>query len=863
MQKNYVLKFNTLAEDSLEGWEQYSLPLGNGYFGASVFGRTDAERIQFATNVFANDKPRGGVSNFAEIYVELGHEKAENYERGLNLSEGFAYTRYEVKDNHIESRAFFSYPDKVFVYRITSKGKMDFSVRLVIPYLHSRTVEDGGRTGEVFAKDNALTMKGSLPFRELLYEGKLALLSNGVVIAEKDRLLVQSATETTLFFVADTSYALDERVFLDGNHKALGENPHKKVEAGIQNAVSLGYERLLERHQTDYLALMRRVELNLGGQEDTRTTEELLESNHQGNFEPYLEELYYQYGRYLLVSSSRKGTPPASLQGVWNAHDKSPWGSGFWHNINVQMNYWPAFTTNLAETFEAYADYNQAFRKQAEILASKWIEENVPENYKEGQGECGWTIGTAAYCYEIEGQSKHSGPGTGGLTTKLFWDYYDFTRDENILKNVTYPAIHGMAKFLTKCVREYNGEYLSVFSASPEQIIGGAWVTGRKEQPYYHTVGCAFDQQMLYENAKDDLKCAKLLGLQDETTEKEQAQIESYSPVLVGYSGQVKEYREECFYGEIGEAKHRHISQLVALMPGSLIGCNTPAWLDSAKHTLDMRGDESTGWALAHRLCAWARAGEGDRSYLLLQNLLKMRTYPNLWDVHPPFQIDGNFGALCGMTEMLLQSHEGYIHLIPALPKAWKNLSFRGLKARGNFTLSGVLKNGVLERVEVSSVVGGEITVRCKGMRKVIVTDRNGKSVQAGIDDFTCSFMTKAGETYTLVGFEKVLSCQAPTDLRVRYEADGVALAWTGTEKRYAVYRAVNGERGYQLLGYTETACFKDVAFSKDNKQCLTYKVTAVGESLLTESKGAVAFLHPASKEERDRYAYILRQNNL
>ncbi|MBO5277107.1 MAG: glycoside hydrolase N-terminal domain-containing protein, partial [Clostridia bacterium] len=479
MKKNYALKFNTPAEDSLVGWEQYSLPLGNGYFGASVFGRTDAERIQFATNVFANDKPRGGVSSFADIYLDFQHDGAENYERGLSLSEGFAYTRYALKDNSIESRAFLSYPDKAFVYRITAAEKISFSVRLVIPYLDSRTVEEGGRTGEVFVKDNTLTMKGSLPFRNLFYEGKLTVLSDGKVTAKKDGLYVENGRETTLFFVADTSYKLDEKVFLDGNRKAVGEDPHAAVEEGMQNALFLGYERLFARHQADYLSLMSRAELDLGGVEDGRTTDELLESNRQGNFEPYLEELYYQYGRHLLVSSSRKGTPPASLQGVWNAHDKSPWGSGFWHNINVQMNYWPAFTTNLAETFEAYADYNQAFRKQAEILASKWIEENVPENYKEGQGECGWTIGTAAYCYEIDGQSAHSGPGTGGLTTKLFWDYYDFTRDENILKNVTYPAIHGMAKFLTKCVRNYDGEYLSVFSASPEQIIG-AWVPGKK-----------------------------------------------------------------------------------------------------------------------------------------------------------------------------------------------------------------------------------------------------------------------------------------------------------------------------------------------------------------------------------------------
>ena len=861
--KNYTLKYDTPAEDSAVGWEQYSLPLGNGYFGASVFGRTDLERIQFATNVFANVSAKGGVSNFAEIRIRFGHETVTGYERGLDLSGGFAYTRYQANGNSFESRSFLSYPDKAFACRITSSKKAGFSAYLVIPYLHDRTVEEGGRTGEILTGENSLTMRGSLPDRELLYEGKLVAQSNGAVTVSGGELHIQNATETTLFFVAETSYKLDERVFLDGNHKAMGEDPHAAVEEGMQNAIRLGYETLFERHQADYLELMERAAIDLGGTQDGRSTEALLKSNAQGNFEPYLEELYFQFGRYLLVSSSRKGTPPASLQGVWNVHDKSPWGCGFWHNINVQMNYWPAFNTNLAETFTAYADYNAAFRKEAEILASKWIKEYVPENHTDGQGECGWTIGTTAWCYEISSPAAHSGPGTGGLTSKLFWDYYDFTRDENILKNVTYPAVHGMAKFLTKCVREYDGEYLSAFSASPEQIIGGPWVTGRRVQPYYHTIGCAFDQQLFYENAVDDLKCAQLLDETDETTKLEQAQLPAYSPVLIGYSGQVKEYREEQFYGEIGEANHRHISQLVALSPGTLINCTTPAWMDAAKHTLTLRTDESTGWALAHRLCAWARTGDGDHAYKLLQNLLNTRTYPNLWDVHPPFQIDGNFGALNGMAEMLLQSHENCIHLVPALPVSWKNVTFKGLKARGNFTVSCTLLDGVIERAEIHSVKGGEARVHSRGMKKVRVCDSKGNAVNAETDDFFCTFETVAGETYTLVGFEKLSVCEAPKDLTASFEKACVALKWQGAEKRYAVYRAVDNESDYTLLGYTDEQIFADREFSLSNKRRLTYKVTAVGDTPSQESEGAVAFLHPATKLEIERHAYILRQNNL
>ena len=749
--KNHVLKYYTPADDSLDGWERYSLPIGNGYFGASIFGRTDSERIQFTTNTFANTKAQGGVSNFAEIRLDFGNTQVTDYCRGLNLREGVVYTKYTAKGTHYSSEAFYSYPDKVFVYRLQTSQKTDFSLRLIIPYLGARPIEEGGRTGELFAEENTLIMRGALPARELLYEGRLCAVSNGQVCVEGEKLAVYGATETVVYFVADTSYLLDERVFLEGCHKAIGKDPAQRVKQTMKAALTLGYDALFRRHKEDYCGLMSRVEFDLGGVEDNRSTEELLESYRAGNSEPYLEEVYYQYGRYLLVSSSRKGTTPASLQGVWSAYDQSPWGSGFWHNINVQMNYWHAFSTNLAETFEAYADFNKAFRKQAQRLASQWIKENIPENYKDGEGECGWLIGVASYCYEIEGMSPHSGPGTVGLTSQLFWDYYDYTRDEGVLKDVAYPAIHGTAKFLTKCVREYDGEYLAAYSASPEQIIGGQWIAELKSnQPYYHTIGCAFDQQMLYENAKNDLKCAELLGVCDEITELEKKQIDNYSPVLIGGSGQIKEYREENFYGEIGEVKHRHISQLVGLSPGTLINYKTPAWIEAAKKTLQLRGDESTGWALAHRLCAWARTGDGDHAYLLLQNLLKMRTYPNLWDVHPPFQIDGNFGAVSGMTEMLLQSYDGCVHLLPALPEKWKNLFFLGLKARGNFTVSGVVRDGKMQEATILSNKGGEVCVLCDGIEKACVTDDNGREMATYAKEGGIAFQTQEGMLYRL-----------------------------------------------------------------------------------------------------------------
>jgi hypothetical protein len=431
-----------------------------------------------------------------------------------------------------------------------------------------------------------------------------------------------------------------------------------------------------------------------------------------------------------------------------------------------------------------------------------------------------------------------------------------------------------MAKFLTKCVRDYDGEYLSAYSASPEQIIGGKWIMSLQvppdfrtvnadKQPYYHTVGSAFDQQMFYENAFADLRCAEILGVSDEVIELEKKQIEQYSPVLIGYSGQIKEFREENFYGEIGEAKHRHISQLVALSPGELINFSTPAWQDAAKKTLELRGDESTGWALAHRLCSWVRTGEGDHAYLLLQNLLKTRTHPNLWDVHPPFQIDGNFGALSGMTEMLLQSYGSNIYLLPALPSVWKNFSFKGLKARGNFTVSCVVKDGTMQTAEIVSEKGGEVTIVCGGMANVVVINSLGERVESINTDRTCKVVTQAGERYTFSGFSSRSCNQTPTEVNAAFTERGVMVTWKGKADCYAVYRAVENDAEYHLLGYTQNTNFVDETFGRDNKSRLTYKVTALDELHKSEGKGAVVFLSPATRLEEERYQHIIRQMNL
>lgn len=861
--KDLKLKYYSPAEDSLEGWEKYSFPIGNGYAGASVFGGVEKERLQITTNVFANTFDNGGVSDFAEIYICSDVKEYKNYIRELDIVNGIARSEFTCENTNVKRTAFYNYPDNVLVYKITSDKKYDFSVRFVIPFLGARPTEEGGRTGKIFGEKDCLVMQGSLPSRDLFFEGRIAVLTDGEAKYDGDVVSVKNSRESVILFVFGTSYLLCEETFKKGVNKALGENPHDKVVNLMQKAVNLGYDKLYENHISDFAAKMKRVEFDLNGKSDDRSTEELLRSNRQGNYEPYLEELYYQYGRYLLLSSSRKGTPPSSLQGVWTAYDKSPWGSGFWHNINIQMNYWLAFSANIAETFEAYVDFNKAYMASAKENAKEWISYTNPENYAE---DCGWIIATGAFCYEVEGfnPNTHSGPGTGALTTKLFWDYYDFTREENVLKNDVYPVIHGMSRFLTKCVRKYeDGRYLCSYSASPEQILSGWWVDEHKYQQYIQTVGCSFDQQMIYENVRDDLECSAVLGVSDDLTEKENEQIGFYDSIRIGYNGQIKEYDEEHFYGEFGEAKHRHLSQLVALMPGRTITRNTPRWLDSAKITLEKRGDKSTGWALAHRLCSWARVGDGNHAYSLLQELLKNKTHPNLWDVHPPFQIDGNFGAVAGMTEMIVQSHDGAITLLPALPERWATFVVKGLKARGNFTIDISYKDGVIDFAEIKSCVGGKAYIRCEEFFNVEVRS-GGRRIEYSANEDTIVFDTEKGESYRLTGFKRAERLPIVCNLNAAWEKDGVALSWEENGLKYAVYRGKDNEKDYRLIGVTSEGRFTDKEYNENAKALLTYKVVAYrGGKHSSRMQGAIAVVNPATELEKERYKLKFRMNNI
>lgn len=738
-------------------WERWSLPIGNGYMGACIFGRTDTERIQLTEKTFGVKGPykKGGIGNFAEIYIEdIHHDQPLNYKRSLRLNDAISRVNYQYEGVNYTREYFANYPSNVIVVKLKADqpGKISFTLRPVLPYLHEYNDEGTGRTGKVSAQNDLITLTGDIQFFRLPYEAQIKVIpSGGQLKAMNDEsgnngtIRIQQADSVVLLINAQTAYQLKSSVFTASpENKFTGnEHPHRAVSQCIQKAADKGYEALCKEHIADYQSLFSRVDLRLCNETPGIPTDSLLHDYQRGKESLYMDELLFQYGRYLLIASSRKGSLPPHLQGAWSQYEYAPWSGGYWHNINIQMNYWAAFNTNLAEVFIPYVEYNEAFRQSANEKATGYIKKNNPDALSAIPEENGWTIGTGANAFSIDSPGGHSGPGTGGFTTKLFWDYYDFTRDEDILKKHSYPAMLGMAKFLSKTLKPTEEGYLLADpSSSPEQYHNGTT---------YQTKGCAFDQGMIWESFHDVLKAADILKEESPFLRTIKEQIGKLDAIQIGESGQIKEYREEKKYSDIGDPRHRHISHLCALYPGTLINAETPEWLKAATVTLNNRGDKSTGWGVAHRLNLWARVKDGDMAYQRYQLLLKKYILENLWNMHPPFQIDGNLGGTAGVAEMLIQSHEGYINPLPALPAAWRDGSYEGLVTRGNFVVSVFWKQGLMTQMNVLSRAGGECVIQYKDIANFTIKDAKGKKVKTIRESKNrIRFATQKGNTYYL-----------------------------------------------------------------------------------------------------------------
>ena len=677
-------------------WERFSLPLGNGYFGANLFGRLATERVQISDPTLANPyyAPKkvqrrkscaSGVNSMAELLFDIGHEGATDYERRLSIDDAVHTVRYELDGVGYTRTAFTSHPDRVLVMRFEAgeRGRISFTVRNVIPFICEYNIEEGdgmAKSGEVFLDGTDLVARGMLHYYGILFENRLRVIADGGSISYgEDSITVTGADTATVLFTCATNYKLEARVFTepDPSRKLEGyPAPTELVTDLINRAQTKGYDKLLADHLADYRVLYDRVKLHLCEELPLATTDTLLARYKAGEHSRYFEILLYQYGRYLMISASRT-LLPAHLQGIWNAFSDAPWSCGYWHNINLQMNYWSTGPANLSETFIPYINYAKAYMPLAEKNADAYIAESYPDRLSESGGN-GWIIGTGGWPYKIDGFSSksHSGPGTGAFTALLFWDYYDYTLDVDFLRDFGYPALRSMSVLYSKVLVERDGVYLVEHSASPEIEHNGG---------YYHTEGCAFDQQMVYECFRRTVDAAMILGVfdSDPIVEKILEILPHLDPVLIGDDGQVKEFREETHYASIGEPQHRHISHLVGLYPGTIINKAHPGWIRAAEVTLNRRGDRTHCWAAAHRMLLWARTGNGKRAYDLLQSLICNNVMENLWDRHPPFQIDGNFGYTAGVSELLLGSYDGFVLPLQALPSEWSSGEYSGLVARG------------------------------------------------------------------------------------------------------------------------------------------------------------------------------------
>ncbi|WP_231603601.1 glycoside hydrolase family 95 protein [Neorhodopirellula pilleata] len=836
------LWYDEPAPDSDEGWVDRSIPMGNGYMGVNVFGGTTSERIQITENsLYDSTEGRGlrhgGLNNFAEVFIDFGHNNTSNYERDLNLNEGVSHVRYEQDGVEYTREYFTSYPDKVMAIRLSASkaGMLSFTLRPTIPFLGTGKTRSG-KSGSVVAEDDSITLSGEMSFFGVQYEGQFKVIPSGGTMTvanaqsqsqSQGTIHVSDADNAVILIAVGTNYQFDSKVFLtteNADKLSSFPHPHAKVTRYLSDAAAKSYEQLLASHHADYKEIYDRVSLDLGAAEPTVCTDELIDAYPEGESSRYLEELAFQFGRYMLICSSRAGTLPPHLQGIWNVYSDPPWASQYLHDTNVQMAYAPAFVANMPELFESYVGFFNTFVPRQRQYATQYIEQYNPAQL-DPNGDNGWSGPFWTNPYTVTGKSPVAGFGTGSWIAQMFWDYYDYTRDPALLAEIVYPVMYDQANFVSRFVKDVDGVLLAEPSSSPEQKLR-------------NTVGTTFDQQMFYENHHNTVTAAEILGRSDSRLSILKTQLPLLDPIQIGKSGHIKEFRQEQYYGEIGDPAHRHASMLLGLYPGQLINDATPAWLDSARVSLANRTNKTNiGWARAERIAMWARVHDGDEAYSFYEALLGDNYLHNLFNDHrggPLFQADANYGATAGVAEMLLQSQDHVVAPLTAIPAAWPEGSYRGLLARGNFEVSAQWSGGHASQLEVLSKSGGNLDLRYPNITQSVIKTASGQPVafvHKGSDQVRIE--TVKGQAYVVTDIPTCIPVIAPTNLKISEETgtSQIQLSWTGSKNAtsYKLYRAVGNAPDYELIAADITAT--DFTYqSPDLKQVdqMTIKVTAV-----------------------------------
>ena len=541
-----------------------------------------------------------------------------------------------------------------------------------------------------------------------------ATVKGGSLNNADGRITVKEADEVIFYVTADTDYKMNFAPDFTDPKTYVGVNPLETTQQWMKDAVAKGYANLLNEHYKDYASLFNRVKLELNPTVKTANlpTAQRLKNYRKGQPDYYLEKLYYQFGRYLLIASSRPGNMPANLQGIWHNNIDGPWRVDYHNNINIQMNYWPACSTNLDECMLPLIDFIRTLVKPGEKTAQSYF------------GARGWTASISANIFgfttplESQDMSWNFNPMAGPWLATHVWEYYYYTKDLKFLKETGYELIKSSANFTVDYLwHKPDGTYTAAPSTSPEH--------GPVDQ------GATFVHAVVREILLDAIQASKELGIDKKERKQWEHVLANLVPYKIGRYGQLLEWSTDI---DDPKDEHRHVNHLFGLHPGHTVSpITTPELAEAAKVVLVHRGDGATGWSMGWKLNQWARLQDGNHAYTLFGNLLKNGTVDNLWDTHPPFQIDGNFGGTAGITEMLLQSHMGFIQLLPALPDAWKDGSIHGVCAKGNFEIDMIWKDGLLQEATLLSKAGENCTVKYAG-KTISFKTTKGRSYQLKYD---------------------------------------------------------------------------------------------------------------------------------